>query len=66
MKKLKMKFILIPVIGAVMVMGLTDCTKKDQVLDLATGTTTPTPVLDLDTLYSGHGTAVLQSIGGAA
>ncbi len=60
-----MKFILIPVTGAVMVMGLSDCTKHDQVLDLTTSTT-PTPVLDLDTLYSGHGTAALQPIGGAA
>ncbi len=49
---------------AIIVMGLTNCTKHDQVLDLSN--TTPTPVLNTDTLYSVKGTATVSPIGGAA
>ena len=47
---------------ALIVMGLTNCTKKDQVLDNSTPVVI-TPVLNTDTLYVAKGTATLQPIG---
>lgn len=55
---------MVPVVAAVIVLGLSNCTKHDQVLDLTT--TTITPVLNTDTLYSVSGTATLNPIGGSA
>ena len=46
----------------VIVVGLSNCTKTDQMLDL----TTPTPTLNTDTLYSVKGSASLRPIGAAA
>jgi hypothetical protein len=64
MKNLNKYLVIVPMVAAVIVMGLSNCTKHDQVLDLTT--TTPTPVLNTDTLYSVNGTANLNPIGGAA
>jgi hypothetical protein len=46
----------------VIVVGLSNCTKTDQLLDL----TTPPPTLNTDTLYSDKGTATLRPTGGGA
>ncbi len=62
MKKIKNYLAPNVLMAAIIVAGLSNCTKHDQVLDL----TTPTPVLDVDTLYSVPGTAALQPIDGAA
>ena len=64
MKKLN-KFLAPAVfMSAITMLSLSNCTKHNQVLDLTT--TTPTPELNTDTLYSVNGTATLQPIGGAA
>ena len=61
MKKINNKSLLVPLMGAAMALGLTNCTKHDQTLNLAT--TTPTPVLNTDTVYSIKGTSNLTAIG---
>ncbi len=55
----------VPVFATVIVMGLSSCTKHDQILDLTTAAN-PTPVLNTDTLIVAQGTANLLPIGGAA
>ncbi len=62
MKKTTKYLAAVPIMGAVILMGLTNCTKHDQVLDLSTATT-PTPVLNTDTLNVVRGTATLASQG---
>jgi len=62
MKKVCKFLVIVPMVFVVILLGLSNCTKHDQVLDL----TTPTPVLNTDTLYTVHGTASLQPIGGPA
>ncbi len=63
MKNLNKHFVTFPFMVAAIAMGLSSCTKHDQILDL-TEVVTPTPTLDTDTLYSVSGTATLQPIGG--
>src|ERR1035437_3625012 len=64
MKNLSKYFIAVPFVAAAIVVGLSNCTHKDQVLDLAV--TPPTPTLNTDTLHSVSGTATLLIPGGAA
>jgi len=64
MKNLSKYFIAVPFVAAAIVVGLSNCTHKDQVLDLAV--TPVTPTLNTDTLHSVSGTATLLPIGGAA
>ncbi len=61
MKKAKRNLAAVPLIVAVIVMGFSSCTKHDQVLN-----TSPTPVLNTDTLYAAQGTGTLQPILGSA
>lgn len=62
MKKLNKYLVAAPLMAVAILVGLSRCTKHDQVLDL----TTPTPVLNTSTLLSMRGTATLQPIGGPA
>jgi len=55
----------LPIMAAAIVMGLSSCTKHDQVLDLTTETPI-VPVLNTDTLNVAKGTATLQPIGDPA
>ena len=65
MKNLNKKLVSAFMMGAFIVLGLSNCKKKDEVLDLPPAPA-PTPVLNTDTLYSVPGTATLQAIGGVA
>jgi len=62
MKNSTKYLVAVPFMVGAIVIGLSNCTKHDQVLDL----TTPTPVLNTSTLLSMRGTATLQPIGGPA
>lgn len=64
MKKINKYFAAVPL--AVAVLGLTNCTKHDQVLDLSPATDAVTPVLNTSVLNSPTGTATLMPIGGGA
>ena len=65
MKKTNKYLLSVPIIATAIVIGLSGCTKHDQVLDLQTAATI-TPVLNTDTLYVSPGTATLQPIGDPA
>lgn len=64
MKNRKKYLLAFPLVLAAILLGLSSCTKHDQVLDLTV--VTPTAVLNTDTLNSVGGTATLQPIGGTA
>lgn len=61
MKNMTRYLAVVLIMVTVIVLGLSNCTKHNQVLDL----TTPTPTLNTDTLYSVKGTATLRPIGGS-
>jgi len=65
MKNMNKYLAAIPIMATAIVLGLSNCTKHDQVLDLTTATPA-TPTLNTDTLKSVGGTATLNPIGGAA